>query len=211
MEKILFIVAHPDDAELAGGGTIKKFSSEGSPVRILNLTVSENTPATRNLRMDAARRAANTLGAELQWYKDGVYNQVEEIKMATLVGDIDALVLEFSPTKIFTHWEGDSHHDHILTSKAVIASSRKWTKTAIYFIPPNELKTINFTSFCPNTYVDISGHIDFKCEAIAEYNSFKGNIFRSLDVDDFKTASRFYGIASGCGYAEAFLLKKQVI
>jgi LmbE family N-acetylglucosaminyl deacetylase len=209
MHKVLFIVAHPDDAELAAGGTIKKLSSANALVRVINLTVSENTEETRRLRISAAENAARILGHELVWYNKGLYNQVEDIKMYELVAYIDSCISEFKPTKIFTHTNEDSHYDHVITSRAVVASTRKWKGGTLYFMPPNELRSIHFSSFAPNAYCDISIYIDQKLEALNCYNSFQGNIFRPLNTGDFKLVNSYFGMAAGCAYAEGFIIKKQ--
>ncbi|MCB0747759.1 MAG: PIG-L family deacetylase [Ignavibacteriae bacterium] len=208
-KRILFVVAHPDDAELAAGGFIRKSAAQGHDIKTINLTISENTEETRNFRLKAAENAASILGFQLSWYADRKYNQVEEIPISDLVGFIDKEIESFQPDIIFTHWDGDSHWDHILTSKAVMASTRKWSGD-LYFIPPNELKTVRQYGFNPNTFVDISDFFELKLDAIHQYNSFQGNIFRSLNVENVNRVNSYFGIIMGCDKGEAFLLQQKI-
>ncbi len=207
MRKALFIVAHPDDAELAAGGTIRQLCMDGVHVKVLNLTISELTPKTKEARVQAAQRASEILGYELLFYKEGIYNHVVNIPNNKLVQYIDNLVMDWQPDAVFSHWENDSHMDHIFTAKAVIASSRRWN-AALYAFPPNELKTTAFQRFVPNTFVDISLHIREKLKAIKQY-TYAGQKFKQLMTQDFETINRSMGIQANCEFAEAFILIRQ--
>lgn len=204
---VLFITAHPDDAELAAGGTISSIVQRGIPVSVYVLTTSEDTTDRQILRREMAVRAAARLGHNLIWLEEGRYCQVEEIGRARLVAAIDDIVRRLSPTCVFSHWEGDSHWDHVITASCVRASSRLWDAD-LYAMPPNELRTPAFGAFAPNTFVDITDHIDAKVDAIKEFAS-GGNLFRPVSSDAFRTVNLSYGVVSGTLYAEAFLLLRQ--
>ena len=56
---VLVIVAHPDDAELACGGTIAKLTKEGKSVAIVDMTKGElGTRGTAEIRMKDTTDAA---------------------------------------------------------------------------------------------------------------------------------------------------------
>ena len=60
MQKVLIISPHPDDAELAMGGTIAKMVEAGFDVKIVDLTDGEPTPfGTRQIRLREASTAAD--------------------------------------------------------------------------------------------------------------------------------------------------------
>ena len=111
MNNVLFVVAHPDDAELAAGGTIKMLTEGGSKVTVLNLTISEKTREARQWRVQAAERAANILGYDLQWYEQGRFDHVADIKSHELVAHLDQLVRSLRADAVFSHCQGDSHID----------------------------------------------------------------------------------------------------
>ena len=60
--------AHPDDVEIACGGTLAKLASQGYRVGIIDLTDGEPTPASPGpeVRMEEARKAAEKLGVEVR-------------------------------------------------------------------------------------------------------------------------------------------------
>jgi len=62
---VLAVGAHPDDIEIACGGTLAKLAQQGHRVGIVDLTDGEPTPGSPGpeVRLAEARRAAEVLGA----------------------------------------------------------------------------------------------------------------------------------------------------
>jgi LmbE family N-acetylglucosaminyl deacetylase len=65
---VIAVGAHPDDVEIACGGTLAKLARQGYKVGIIDLTDGEPTPHSPGpeVRLDEAQRAAETLGAEVR-------------------------------------------------------------------------------------------------------------------------------------------------
>jgi bacillithiol biosynthesis deacetylase BshB1 len=61
---VVAVGAHPDDVEIACGGTLAKLASQGYRVGIVDLTDGEPTPGSTGpaMRLAEAQRAAETLG-----------------------------------------------------------------------------------------------------------------------------------------------------
>ena len=61
---VMAVGAHPDDVEIACGGSLAKLSRQGYRVGIIDLTDGEPTPLSRGpeQRLEEARRAAEVLG-----------------------------------------------------------------------------------------------------------------------------------------------------
>ncbi len=61
---VIAVGAHPDDTEIACGGTLAKLARQGYRVGIIDLTNGEPTPGSAGpeVRLAEARRAAETLG-----------------------------------------------------------------------------------------------------------------------------------------------------
>jgi N-acetylglucosamine malate deacetylase 1 len=61
---VIAVAAHPDDAEIACGGTLAKLAKQGYRVGIIDLTDGEPTPGSTGpeMRLAEARRAAEILG-----------------------------------------------------------------------------------------------------------------------------------------------------
>ena len=62
---VMAVGAHPDDIEIACGGTLAKLAKQGYRVGIVDLTDGEPTPGSPGpeARLEEARRAAQVLGA----------------------------------------------------------------------------------------------------------------------------------------------------
>ena len=63
---VIAVGAHPDDAEIACGGTLARLAQHGYQVGIVDLTDGEPTPRSPSpeARLAEARRAAETLGVQ---------------------------------------------------------------------------------------------------------------------------------------------------
>ena len=65
---VIAVGAHPDDVEIACGGTLAKLAQQGYRVGIVDLTDGEPTPASPGpeVRLAEARAAAEVLGAKVR-------------------------------------------------------------------------------------------------------------------------------------------------
>lgn len=179
MTKVLIIVAHPDDAELAVGGTIAMLTQRGVEVIVATATVCEPNAEIRHKRIQAAQDAARLLGHQLHWFEDARYDHVEDIPQHRLVQLIDQLVEETAPTAVITHWDGDSHFDHVRLSNAVTASSRRWLDVHLYQFGPNEFRTIRALEFVPTLFLPIADYLEKKLKALSMFE-YEGQGFRKL-------------------------------
>lgn len=205
--KVIVLSAHPDDADITMGGTISMMSDQDIEVYVVNFTSSEVNQDNISKRIDAAEKAAKLLGYKIIWIKDGKYKQVEEIPSSTLVSIVDSLITEYAPEAIFTHWEGDSHNDHVLLARAVRASSRRWNAD-FYSFGPSEMKASKNEIFAANVYVEIDNSlIERKIKAISQYN-YSGQGYQRLNIMDAKIIASYYGLLSGFSYAERFYLQR---
>lgn len=108
---VLAIGAHPDDVELACGGTVALLAGDGRRVGILHLTRGEaGTRGTPEEREEEARAAGDVLGAERVDFLDcgdGAlrHGRVEEDRLV-------ALLRELRPEIVLGPPETDRHPDH---------------------------------------------------------------------------------------------------
>jgi N-acetylglucosamine malate deacetylase 1 len=210
MSQVLVVAAHPDDAELSAGGTIALLTERGVEVTVAILTVSERTGPTRLARMAAAERAAKILGHSVHWMADGAHDQVEDIPVYRMVGWIDELVRQVRPETVLTHFDGDSHHDHVLASAAVTSSSRCWPEVSLLQFAPAEHRTIHYQAFVPNLFVPVAQQLPRKIRALAEYD-YQERGFRALDSDWVTTQAQAVGACVGTKAAEAFRIVRHVL
>ena len=206
---VLVVVAHPDDAEIALGGAIARWTRFGSKVTVACCSTSESTPELAERRRRAAEDAAAVLGHELCWVVPGEVRQVEDVPEHRLVGLIDRLVGDLDVDVVITHSAVDSHVDHRRVAAAVGASSRTWPTAAMLELGVSEHRTAAYTQFQPTVVVPVADQLKTKRAALDAY-SYAGQGFRSLDVDGGELRSRALGSLAGVEAAEPLAVVRVV-
>jgi len=172
-ERILAVVAHPDDAELFCAGTLARAKANGAAVGICVLCSGDKgQPAEPVANLAAVRRnemtaAAALLGAEL--FPAGF----PDAELADAVAErrkLMSVYREFVPTLVLTHSPDDYHPDHRAT--AALAEAVSWFATSrgqLTREPPlaNQpalwwMDTLGMTDFEPGFFIDIGKYTDLK-------------------------------------------------
>lgn len=217
-ERVLAIVAHPDDAELLCAGTLARAKADGALVGICVLCRGdkgqphppiENLGAVRSLEMQAA---AELLGGELLagGFSDGeLFDSVESRQT------VIELVRRFRPTLVLAHSPNDYHPDH--RAAAVLAEAASWfcasaghrTESAPLAMPPALwwMDTVEMIDFLPHFYVDVTDHVERKRQMLRCHKSqlARGNSadFSPLEAVMIRQCQA-RGAQAGVDAAEAF-------
>ncbi len=192
---VLAIGAHPDDLELAVGGTLAKLRMSGA--RVVMAVVS--IPADYEARRKEAEQAAEILGCELRILVDGGTPQrIEDMKTYELVKVLDAAIKDLQPAAVLTHGPSEFHRDHVLVYNAAI-STQRLRYFDFFCYHPNFCRPVP-VQFHPRAYVDISDTVERKMAAIAAHKSQFGN--RGLPIDIYRDIARMNGRMIGVQYAE---------
>ena len=210
--KILVISPHSDDAEIGMGGTISRFVSEGHEVKIINAIVpcedlngNSSTQAKKD-RIKEQEASSKILGANLEILDLDPYKFKFDREHCKL---FDKLIRDFSPDKIFSCWEHDTHQDHQAMSKILYVATRKNT-SSLYMYETMIPGGISSHAFNPQYIVNISNYIDMKLNSIRCYESvFKQNTNKL--VDSIGARSKYRGEQIGVEYAEAFQVVKDIV
>jgi len=178
-------MAHPDDPELACGGSIAHWTREDN-VHYIIVSCGEKGTWDKNAspllvaarREKEARKAAQYLGVSkvvFLRHPDG-----EVANVATLKLELAALIRRFRPYTIVTHdpWSRYFHSDHRATANAVIEGimiARDW-----HFYPflleiglkPHRAKELLLgITEKPNHFIDITRTFKKKIKAISMHQS----------------------------------------
>ncbi len=181
-QRILIVIAHPDDAESFSGGTIARLVAEGRDVHYLVITRGDKgsddyamTPERlAPIREEEQRNAARILGVQsvtfLEGYSDGLVDPTLELRQ-----ELTFKIREWQPDVVFTFdpWKRyEIHPDHRavgLCTFDAIAAARGWMNYAEQLhngIREQKVKQVYFFNTDePNHWVDISEVIDQKIEA----------------------------------------------
>lgn len=199
---VLALGAHPDDIEIAAGGTLLSLAERhpGLHVRYVLMTGTQE----RQLEARAAARAFTPgaeLDVELHNLPDGrlpaVWGQVKEI--------LAVLARSVRPDVILAPSPGDAHQDHRTVGELVPTAFRDQLYLG-YEVPKWDGDLAR-----PNTYFPLSDEIAHrKVELLNKsYPSQHGRDW--WDEETFLALARLRGMECRARYAEAFTCAKLVI
>jgi len=210
---IACVGSHPDDIELAMGGTILRMKQKGHRIVLLDLSDGEPTPhGSVEIRKFERMKSAEILGVERFTLKNKnryIFDTIESRE------ELAEYFREIKPDIIFTHFEYDIHPDHISASSITDAARfySKLTKSDIKgepFFPrkviyyfPNHIHLNILPSFC----IDISNCMDLKLEALHSYESQFIKKGDGIVLREITAVNKYYGIRIGKEYAEPFILR----
>lgn len=217
-ERLLAVVAHPDDAELLCAGTLARAKRDGAAIGIAVLcrgdkgqprTPVENLAA---VRLSEMTDAAHLLGAELlrSDIPDGELYDGPEHRLVAI-----DLLRQFSPTLVLAHAPDDYHPDHRAAGQ--LAEAATWFACSPGHVtahPPLTahpalwwLDTIDMLSFEPEFFVDVTEFAEMKTRMLACHRSqlqrgTDGDFAPLAELMQRQLAAR--GAQAGVAAAEAF-------
>jgi N-acetylglucosamine malate deacetylase 1 len=200
---VLAIGAHPDDLELAIGGTLARLARESA--RVVMAVVS--IPADFALRKAEAEQAAAILGCELRVLVQTGCCRIDDMKNYQLVGMLDALVRELQPAAVLTHSASEFHRDHVAVHNACLSTQRLKAFDLFHFSPT--MTRAVPTTFHPRAYIDVSTTIELKMKAIEAHLSQFGG--RGLDSEMYRDLARLNGRMVGVKYAEGVDVSRMLL
>ena len=217
-ERVLAVVAHPDDAEYLCAGTLARARNEGAPIAILVLCQGDKgQPSVPIPDLAAVRRkemsaAAKLLGAEV------FFGKVPDGQLADTPAQRRILLevfRRFRPTLVLAHDAADYHADH--RAAGALAEAASWfsasvghkTRSAALGTQPALwwMDTMNMTGFVPALYIDVSEYTGVKQEMLACHRS---QLQRGTEGDFSPIAEQMLrqcqarGAQAGVAAAEAF-------
>lgn len=217
---VVAVGAHPDDVEIACGGTLARLVQQGYRVGIVDLTDGEPTPLSPgpDVRLEEARQAAAILGVQVRETLplpnrrlfDCFESRVELAKFfrryrpRIVIGIADR-----TPMASPDHWQArqitdaavfysrltkwDEHFDHLPVHTV--------TRQIWY---PLGFRTLTIPEASGRFVVDIGDTLAVKLEAIRAYQTqfppAKEHVYGMVEAQN-----RLYGSSAGCEAGEMFL------
>lgn len=220
---ILAIFAHPDDMELAVGGTLLKMKSLGYKTGTLDVTRGEmGTRGTPEGRAGEALEAARILKLDVRenlQLPDGHVWVTEETRTKLV-----RVLRRLKPKLILTHQMDDPHPDHnhiaeLVRESARLASMQKYDGD--FGQERINVPTVAHNTFSrritPTFIVDISDFLAEKMESIRAHasqfhNPKSGDLETRLSakgfLDELENRSRYYGSLIGVKAGEPFYVRE---
>lgn len=222
LRSILFIHAHPDDAEILAGGTLALLAQAGHKIAIVSMTAGDcGTTAHGPDEIAAIRRreaaaAASVIGAGYlcAGFRDlAIFNDDSSRRRVT------ELLRRITPGIVITASPADYHCDHeatsILVRDACFAASAPNYQTgqqnpaaALPAIPHLYFADSIGTLTQPDFLVDVKSAFALKREMLAMHASQRAWLQRQHGIADYletmETWTRGRGLLAGLDYAEGF-------
>ena len=217
-KKILVVAVHLDDETLGCGGSLLKHKANGDEINWLICTTidkDQNYYQTREKEMNKVSKlyAFNSVHSLLL-----KTTRIDEYSISKLIEKISKVINKVKPNIIYLPFKGDVHSDH----RRIFEASYSCTKSFRYpFIKKiYMMETLSETefapstkedSFIPNTFVDISKHMDKKIQLMQIYKNEIGKHPFPRSERNIRALGTLRGATCGYEYAESFMLLKQIL
>lgn len=213
-DRVLVVVAHPDDETLGCGGAIIKAVNGGGEVRVVYLTDGVGSRgASGNQALDRrimARQAGKILGAEIMQMVDPDVipdNESDTFSRLRIAQRVEMHVDVWRPDTVFTHHSGDLNVDHRRIHEATLIACRPFVNRSVRAIYGMEVATSTewgLVPFAPTYYIDIGLALTQKLKAMACYATEQQPFPHPRSPEAIKALAMWRGSNVGVGCAEAF-------
>jgi LmbE family N-acetylglucosaminyl deacetylase len=183
-EVALAVYAHPDDADVACGGTLARWSRAGSAVHLVVCTdggkgtfdpkvQSKKLVATRAAELEESSAVIGLAGVANLGYPDGELLDSDEFRLV-LVEWVRRLrpqvVCGHDPTAVFFGRDYFNHRDHRIAGTAMLDAVAPAAALPLYFPdagPAHQVTTVLLSGTLePDEWVDVSETIEGKAAAV---------------------------------------------
>ena len=192
--RIVAIGAHPDDLELACGGTLAKLADSGHEVH--TVVMSDGRVGGDS----AARRAEARLGGSFLRSASVDLFSFTDTAMAAegrqMAQAIESVLLRYNPDIILTHSGNDQHQDHHAVHLATLRAARRHPSILCYESPSATRE------FDPSIFVEISDYVDVKVRAVEMHRDQSGKPY--MTPDRVRGTAAFRGSQVKRKYAEGY-------
>lgn len=192
-KSVMIVAAHPDDVEMACGGTIAKLVAGGASVNLLLLTSGEcggrrnqlTAAEMATLREAEQLNAAAVLGIRSVEFlrepdADVQYSTALRGKIVRWIRTWRPEVLfTHDPRKLFLEWNEVNHRDHRVTGELAIDAVYPYARGRLLYpehsgdeLKPHAVSELFlWDAETVNQIEDVSGYMDARINAVASHQS----------------------------------------
>jgi LmbE family N-acetylglucosaminyl deacetylase len=218
---MLVLAPHLDDEVLGVGGAMARWAREGHSVQVAVITRGQPplySEADEAQCRAEARAAHHRLGVARTWYLDFPAAELDTVPRRELNGRLGEVIRDCAPDQLYLPFLGDVHRDHQLVFHAAMVAARPGRAGFPRRVYAYEtLSETNWNApfltpaFTPNHFVDITGTLETKLEAMALYRSQLRPAPHERSLAALRALATLRGATVGFGAAEAFITLRTVL
>lgn len=222
MNKILVVVAHPDDELLGVGGTMIKHVLNGDEVSVLILADGETSREGAGAkevekRMEQIKKVAKKIKLKKIFIKSLPDQKLDALPLIEVIQIVEKAISAIKPKVVYTHNPSDLNKDHRITFQAVLTACRPQpnfcVKEILAFETPSstEWQVKDGTNlFRPTRYVNIEKTFAKKIAAIKIYKDEIREYPHPRSFVGIEILAKSRGLEAGLKYAEAFQVIRKI-
>jgi LmbE family N-acetylglucosaminyl deacetylase len=216
----MFVVAHPDDEVLGGGGLIHSLIENKHQVSVCILTFQhkDRNKGSFEIMYEQMKKAYEVLGVTQFYLGHFPNSKLHTVPQGEINSFIEQCILEAKPNVIITHHYSDlniDHHVSSITSQVAARLSQRqifdadFRIEALYYMEVQS-STDWFTNkalqpFIPDTFVEIKKeNLDAKIKALKCYDDVVRKHPHPRSPESIKSLATIRGSQGGFMLAEAF-------
>ncbi len=219
--RAMAVFAHPDDAEMACGGTLAKWASEGS---LLTLVVcakgdkGSDDPAADLVQLEKTRKEEALRGSECLGVKETIFLGIPDGEIEAdrnLIGRLVEIIRFHrpevlicpDPTAIFFGQAYYNHRDHRMVGWATLDAASPSAANPLYFPKNGYMHSVSLALMTgtlePDICIDISNEVETKAKAVSCHETQIGADPAWVE-DVIRQRGREFGQKVGFSYGEGF-------
>jgi len=217
--RVLVVAPHMDDEVLGTGGFIARHVEQGDEVHVCFVAhrIYDHKFDDGHNRVE---RVCSLKAKDILGYKEATFLNLPDERLDTCIQEIiiplEQKVRALTPEVVYLPHRGDNNQDHraVFQAAQVVfrpAATPYLRRLLCYEVPSSTEQSppVPEAAFLPNYYVDISGQIERKIQALACYGTELRSFPHPRSPGGLRVLAGYRGMASGFEAAEAFLVIRE--
>lgn len=226
LNRVLVISPHADDEALACGGIMARLDDAGVEVQVLFMTVDGfhhyglEGGTTYRQRVDEIKAVSRILNFEwdIAYGDQDLIEKLDTVPKRDLVDLFEQRINGFEPDLVLIPSGADYDQDHVATFQTAVAALRpiapvfgKWLVPHVLAYESPKIMWWSDDIPRPESFVDISGVVDRKLQALAAYTTQARPSPHIRSPEAVTALSCLRGKEIGVEHAEAFKVLRTVL